>query len=274
MESNDASGSGDGNGTAVGQMQVYGAQTADLLTSQNQDPLLRHLTDVIVGLAGRHAPAGDYPDAVDIGCGVGRTTLALAARGYRVVGVDPGDRVVSLATASARRRPELAGRVAFYVADATATPPAAWQAAFDLAVCSEVAEHVAEPASVLAYAWAVLRPGGVLVLTTPHDRRQWTAMDTYAGHVTRFSVAEMRQLLRDWDVLGLATEGFPCQRTVMRLYDRMLSARGGEHRFEQFGHSPAYRAYTAVMPWLLGVDHAFRALRRGTTLVVVARRGH
>jgi SAM-dependent methyltransferase len=257
---------------ATGRMEVYGAETADLLTSQNQDPLLRHLTAVIIDLAARHAPLDPFPAAIDIGCGVGRTALALAGRGYRVVGVDPGARVVGLATDLARRQPEIGGQVAFYVGDATAAPPPAWYGAFDLAVCSEVLEHVAAPEAVLAYAAAVLRPNGVLVLTTPHDRGQWTAMDTYAGHVTRFSVAEIRSLLRDWDVVDLATEGFPFQRTAMRTYDRLLTARAGEHRFDQFGHSPAYRAYAAVMPHLLRVDHALRRLRRGTTLVVVARR--
>lgn len=253
-------------------MRVYEAETGDLLTSQQRDPLLRHLTRVIVDLARRHAPPAACPAAIDIGCGVGRTSMALAAAGYRVVGVDPGERVIGLATDLARRRGDLAGRIAFYAGDATAAPPEAWRASFDLAVCSEVIEHVVAPEAVLAYAAAVLRPGGILILTTPHDRRQWTRMDDYAGHVTRFSPDELRGLLADWALIELGTEGFPFQRTVMKAYDRQLRARGAEHRIEAFGNSPAYRAYLALMPWLLQVDHAFRSTCRGTTWVAVARR--
>jgi SAM-dependent methyltransferase len=41
---------------------------------------------------------------------------------------------------------------------------------FDLVLCSEVIEHIAEPDRVLAGLWRVLRPGGALVLSTPQAR--------------------------------------------------------------------------------------------------------
>lgn len=268
----------------TGHMEIYDAPTESLLSSQHRDPLLRHLTHTIVAAALRHAPpAGGSTSsdpastrsfdgaAIDIGCGVGRTSLALTRAGYRVHGVDPSDRAVALAASSAAEA-GLTERAAFRVGDATAEPPAEWIDRFPLAVCSEVIEHVAAPERVVDYARHVLRPGGVLILTTPHDRRLWTAMDTYAGHVTRFTEAELRALLWDFDVLDVGTEGFPFQRLVMRSYDRLLRRRGREHAFAAFGDSPAYRAYTQVMPALLRVDHAFRKLRRGMTLVVVARR--
>lgn len=271
----------------TGHMEIYDAPTDSLLDSQHRDPLLRHLTRTIVAAAKRHMPpvataarsafAPDGPTAdfvgaaIDIGCGVGRTSLALAEGGYAVVGVDPSARAVELAAATAAER-GLAARTAFRVGDATADPPAAWIDRFPLAVCSEVIEHVTSPERVVEYARHVLRPGGILILTTPHDRRLWTAMDTYAGHVTRFTADELRKMLWDFDVLEIGTEGFPFQRFVMRSYDRALRRSGRAHTFAAIGSSPAYRAYTAVMPWLLRVDHLFRGLGRGMTLVVVARR--
>ncbi len=251
-------------------MEIYQAELGQLLRSQHRDPLLRHLTRTIVELADRWSVDPRSTATIDIGCGLGRTSMALAAAGYPVIGVDPSPRAVALATRVAASGPK--GEVGFYVGDATEAPPEAWRSAFDLAVCSEVIEHVGEPERVLDYARAVLRPGGVLVLTTPHDREQWTVMDDYAEHVTRFSLAEIRGLLAGFELLDLATEGFPFQRAVMQGYDRMLRRSGGEHRFDRFGDSPAYRAYTLVMPALLRVDHGLRRLGRGTTVVAVARR--
>lgn len=253
-------------------MDIYDAPTAKILASQNRDPLLRHLTRTIVDLARAYAGREGRQAAIDIGCGVGRTSLALAEAGFEVVGVDPTERAVALAGRLAGMQPDVAGRIAFYVGDATAPAPLAWQGRFDLAVCSEVIEHVREPEAVVTYARDVLRPGGVLILTTPHDPAQWTAMDDYAAHVQRFTPEALRGLLWDFDLLELGTEGWPFQRAVMQAYDARLRRSGGEHRFEDFGESPAYRAYVRLMPWLLRLDHLFRARLTGTTLVAVARR--
>jgi len=44
---------------------------------------------------------------------------------------------------------------------------------FDAVVCTEVIEHVVEPARVLAELWRVLKPGGTLIVTFPNETN-WT----------------------------------------------------------------------------------------------------
>lgn len=42
------------------------------------------------------------------------------------------------------------------------------EASFDVVTCSEVVEHVENPRRLMREAWRVLKPGGVLVMTTPN----------------------------------------------------------------------------------------------------------
>ncbi|MFQ5459821.1 MAG: class I SAM-dependent methyltransferase, partial [Anaerolineae bacterium] len=144
-------------------MEIYRAAREDILASQHGDPLLRHLTRVVVDLAEGYSPP-EVGSAVDVGCGVGRTSLALARVGYRVTGLDPSPRAISLAEEAAASC-GLAARARFYLGDAAAGPPAEWAEAFQLAVCSEVLEHVPEPEAVVDYCRRVLVPGGSLIVT-------------------------------------------------------------------------------------------------------------
>jgi SAM-dependent methyltransferase len=289
----------------AGGMAIYSSETSDLLASQQRDPLLRFLTDRVVSSLKTRLPPGSR--VLDVGCGIGRTSLALAQAGYQVDGVDPSPRAVELARAHAEKAwrerevradrsalehgparaagasspratavgatPTAVGPPRFSVGDATMPIAAEWRGQFDGVVCSEVIEHVDRPEAVLAFCADALRSGGWAVVTTPHQRRQWTAMDTYAGHVTRFETDEVESLLSGrFRIERLETEGFPFQRTAMRLYDATLKAGGQRHEYEGIRDRPAYRAYVTVMPWLLRVDHLLAGLRRGTTIVAVAQR--
>ena len=49
---------------------------------------------------------------------------------------------------------------------------------FDLVLCQQVLEHLVEPETALHNLTAMLRPGGVLVITVPDGR-----LDDFAGHV-------------------------------------------------------------------------------------------
>lgn len=111
----------------------------------------------------RHAPVpvGGPLRLVDLGCGQGTLAAALARFG-EVVAVD-----FSEAAIEANRR--AIGGVRFEVADLTDPELPDRLGRFDVVTCSEVVEHV-EPASrerFFSNLAAVVRPGGLLVVTTP-----------------------------------------------------------------------------------------------------------
>ncbi|MDH2443467.1 class I SAM-dependent methyltransferase [Amnibacterium sp. CER49] len=100
--------------------------------------------------------------ALDLGCGDGRTTRLLAARGWTVTAVDFSAEALAIAV---RVTTEAADRVTWLQADVTTLAPRAGQ---HLVVATYL--HLPEPAlrRVLATAAASLVPGGTL-LVLGHD---------------------------------------------------------------------------------------------------------
>ena len=77
--------------------------------------------------------------------------------------------------------------------DATALPFR--DGSLELAVCSEVLEHIQEDELVLREIHRVLRPRGRLVLTVPIHPYYYTFDDAYVGHVRRYRREELSALL-------------------------------------------------------------------------------
>ncbi|MBL0174426.1 MAG: class I SAM-dependent methyltransferase [Ignavibacteria bacterium] len=97
-------------------------------------------------------------DVLDLGAGVGGTSAALVRRGARVTAVDSDPKRVDALRA-------LNGSFAVACGDAGALEYP--DARFDAVVLQDVIEHCDAPATVLREAARVLRPGGMLYLSTP-----------------------------------------------------------------------------------------------------------
>jgi ubiquinone/menaquinone biosynthesis C-methylase UbiE len=109
-------------------------------------------------------PAG--AEVLDLACGWGRHSLALARQGFRVTGMDWSETLL----ASARRRAEKAGvAVEFVRGDMREVP---WTGRFDavLSLYSSLGYFLSdeEDLRVLRGACRALKPGGFLVLETMH----------------------------------------------------------------------------------------------------------
>lgn len=110
------------------------------------------------GLAARWLPA--HPTALlDAGCNTGEATREFAKRADYTAGVD-------FDPASVEAARQANPGVDFAVATLEALPFD--DARFDTAVCLDVLEHVDDDLAALNELHRVLRPGGTLILTTPH----------------------------------------------------------------------------------------------------------
>jgi len=248
-------------------MKVYGLSSDTIERHQCGDPLLRHLTDKILKLV--DLPGGR---ALEVGCGAGRIAIALARRGFQVDGLDVVPRVVEQAAHLAAA----AGVDArFFVADFTKSDPRFPDETYDLVVCSEVLEHVEPWREVVGNIAQVLKPGGLLVLTTPNDPAQFSVLDEYAGHVRRFGWEELHSGLGRFAVVKAFTVGFPLTRALHWTYTRVaLPLLFKEHSPERMWQEGSlYQRVGAQATYRLAqIDDLFNSLKLGTTWVVKARK--
>lgn len=90
------------------------------------------------------------------------------------------------------------------------------------ATCSEVLEHVDDPAAALVNIAACLKPGGRLVVTVPGG--PMSAFDKHLGHRRHYTKAGLRALLvqAGFTVETVSAAGFP----TFNLYRLVVIARG------------------------------------------------
>lgn len=112
-------------------------------------------------------PADAPIDILDLGCGDGRVAqqLALLFPSASVLGVDDND--MSLAASAGQPLPP---NVRFRKARIDGSVDLG---TFDLVVCSEVYEHVMDTSGLLRLLQSLVRPGGVLLFSTPSTWMMW-----------------------------------------------------------------------------------------------------
>jgi 2-polyprenyl-3-methyl-5-hydroxy-6-metoxy-1,4-benzoquinol methylase len=139
--------------------------------------LARH--EAAYAVAGEHIGGGWV---LDLGCGSGYGTAALASRGARIVGLD-------------RVAPDAASRATgghFVTADLAGIPLGRHR--FGLVLSFQVIEHLTDPGPYLAAIAALVEPDGVALLTTP-NRLTSDGVNPY--HVHEYEAEELAELLRE-----------------------------------------------------------------------------
>lgn len=128
--------------------------TSEFKPLHDINPLRCNYIDGFSPLAGK--------TVIDIGCGGGILSEAMAKRGATVTGIDMGEAPLGVARLHA-----LESGVTVNYRQITAEAMAAEQpAGFDTVTCMEMLEHVPDPSSVIRAAAALTKPGGDVFFST------------------------------------------------------------------------------------------------------------
>ena len=153
----------------------------------NRIPRLKSITDYLSKM-----PEGSR--ILDYGCCVGQNTHAWANefKSLQFTGVDLSDKQIH----EARRftAQHNVGNVRFYP---VITPEDVTTPDFDLVICTEVLEHINDYHKFLTSVEKIVKPGGRIILTTPHGPHDANVQDrtTPIEHVHHFEEADILDIV-------------------------------------------------------------------------------
>lgn len=214
-------------------------------------------------LLAKHDARGDL---LDVGCGAGALINLLKRDGRftRLEGCDFSSEAIRIAKAH--------HEFDFFVADLT-QPTDFGMGRHDTITCSEVLEHIDDLQAATNTIFALLRPGGIVVITVPFGMKHWSSTDEFAGHVRRFEPGLLEDAVKVAG--GEVLEQFVWGRFVYDLYYRMFLSRANHERLLNF-ENPIKRTLKGLASRILylafRIDDLFISQAKGRRLFLVARR--
>jgi SAM-dependent methyltransferase len=214
-------------------------------------PMSRHTRRLMRGLTQDLRPRS----ILDVGCGEGSLlkTLADAHPDVAVAGVEIAENALRLAR---RTLPS----AEFKVMDIAA---AHWERKFDLVVCADVIEHIADDETALQHMTAMTNSGGHIIVATLQGRMR--RFETGIGHLRNYAPGELQAKIT---AAGLKVDrviqwGFPFYSPLYRNFLEVLDNRGTMGRF-----GPARKLISQVLYSVFLLNSA----RRGDYIFVRARK--
>ena len=178
------------------------------LSTIEENGKLRSNIALIYDQVMRHIDAYLYPGRLlDVGCAMGHFMQFARARGWEATGVECSP------YAAAWAREHFAGRTHAVCDLSAARFPSAHA---DAAVLIEVIEHLPNPRVTLAEVLRILKPGGIIYVTTPNFecyrslllREEWEPIIP-TGHLYYFTSRTLGALLRSVGFTGVVDLGKP-----------------------------------------------------------------
>jgi len=156
---------------------------------------------------------------LDVGCGGGLVAEPLARLGAAVTGIDASEENVRIAAEHAARM-----GLAIDYRSTSAEALASQGATFDAVLALEVVEHVREPREFVALAGSLVRPGGLLVVSTINRTLKALALAKLAAEYVFRWVPEgshdFRKFVRPQELrAAFEAAGFTPQPPVGLAYD-------------------------------------------------------
>ena len=204
---------------------------------------------------------------VDVGCGNGHFLAVAKQRGWEVYGTEFSDEAVAIGTAKGISMLEGQLDVSNYEAES-----------FDVVTSFEVLEHINNPIDEINKFKALLRPGGLLYLTTPNFnsvlryylKEKWSVIE-YPEHLSYYTASTLKRLM--------VRNGFAAQKiqttgiSVGRLKAAASAPSPSKQPVESASPAPSFRQVDEQLRSLEGNPVADAAKVTVNWLLNVSKKG-
>jgi SAM-dependent methyltransferase len=205
---------------------------------------------------------------LDVGCGQGQFVDAALRRGWDALGIDLSPEAVALCKQAGV--PALHGDIHM---------PMLCPGTFDVITLFEVIEHIWEPHGFLNRCAKLLKPGGILYITTPNfnslDRRVlgsgWRVI--HPEHLIYFTPATLARFVSDnksFTLLSLSSSGIS-NTTLRKIGIRLGATTADERENDQFARQTIESS--SVLRLIKGMVNAVLSLTgTGSTITMMCRK--
>jgi SAM-dependent methyltransferase len=252
-------------------MDIYKLSSDSIIAWQQNDPGNR----MTIRLINKILKNQDKESKIlDLGCGTGQLAFILGKEGFDVTGADYSPKIVDIANSIAKKSNL---NVKFFVADAQKYYK---KNAYDVVICSEVLEHLKNDKQVVDNIFKSLKPNGIVILTGPHDMKQWRELDVYHQHYRRYSVNDVKKLLHKFQIEDIFTRGYPTIRIIDILFDKINKLKKKSGVKDIYGGIWKNKNTTfifskiifPVIYYISFIDNMFNHMNKGTNYIAIAKR--
>ncbi len=217
--------------------------------------------------------------ALDIGCGRGTVTRALARQAQSVVATEISAEAVQAAAESLADMDNVEVRLLDLFASPSDEPLFSGRR-FNLVLLSEVLEHVDDDIRALRLIRLLLDDVGILVVTVPRDPSLWSMEDELWAHKRRYLKDDLIAKLQSagFRTLSVWTWGYPLTKylvllQIWRLKRQNPSDQGSSYRPFPLPR-PFLRLAQAAFTLITRLEQLFKGTDRGVGYIVTAEPDH
>lgn len=145
----------------LGELNKFSSRAEQWWETDGEFKTLHQINPVRLDYIARHIPLNNS-EVLDIGCGGGILSEAMAKQGADVTAIDASEENIAIASTHAAKN-QLEINYQISLAEAFAEKN---EAKFDLITCMELLEHVPEPDSIIQACSKMIKPGGHVMFST------------------------------------------------------------------------------------------------------------